>query len=77
MGDSLSALVYLLVACGLNIALDIFFVARLDMGVNGVAYATVIAQAISAVLCFLRLTRMRESFDLKAESIIQITRIMR
>ena len=69
LGDSMSALVYLLVACGLNIALDIFFVARLNMGVNGVAYATVIAQAISAALCFIRLTRMRESFDLKAGSI--------
>ena len=69
LGDSLSALVYLLVACGLNIALDLYFVAYLNMGVNGAAYATVIAQTISALLCLVRLTRMPESFELKLKSI--------
>ena len=59
----LSALVYLLIATVINIALDIFFVAVVQMGVAGVALATVIAQIISATLCLIRLARMRSHFD--------------
>lgn len=65
LGDAFSALVYLLVATGINIVLDIYFVAGLQMGVSGVALATAIAQAVSAVLCFLKLARMSDIFDLK------------
>ncbi|MDE5950835.1 MAG: MATE family efflux transporter [Acetatifactor sp.] len=67
LGDSLSALIYLLVATVLNIGLDIWFVAGLDMGVAGVALATVIAQLVSAALCMLKLRKMTELFDLKAQ----------
>ena len=65
LGDSVSALVYLLVSTVINIVLDLLFVAQFRMGVNGVALATVIAQAISAFLCLLRLMKMKEYFDLK------------
>ena len=65
MGDSISALLYLLVASGLNIALDLLFVAKFEMGVAGVALATVIAQGVSAVLCMLRLMKMKDAFDMK------------
>lgn len=64
MGDSFSALIYLLIATILNIGLDIYFVAELNMGVAGVALATVIAQGISSVLCFWKLFHMRDTFDL-------------
>lgn len=64
LGDSISALVYLLVATVLNIILDIWFVAGFEMGVVGVALATVIAQAVSAVLCVLKLRKMRDLFEL-------------
>jgi len=64
MGDSFSALVYLLVATVINIVLDVLFVARLNMGVAGVSLATVIAQGISSVLCLRKLMRMQETFDL-------------
>ena len=47
LGDSVSALGFLLLAAALNVVLDLLFVQR--MGVAGVALATVIAQAISAV----------------------------
>lgn len=67
LGDSLSALVYLLVATVLNIGLDIGFVAGFHMGVAGVALATVIAQLVSAVLCILKLGKMTELFDLKTQ----------
>ena len=66
MGDSFSALVYLLIATVLNIVLDIFFVAYVQMGVGGVALATVIAQFVSSVLCLIKLARMREHFDFSA-----------
>lgn len=65
LGDSLAALVYLLIATVINIVLDISFVAGLHMGVAGVALATVIAQLISAALCVIKLRRMTEFFDLK------------
>lgn len=65
LGDSVSALVYLLVATIVNIVLDILFVASFHMGVAGVALATAIAQALSAILCFLKLLRMSDIFDMK------------
>lgn len=49
---------YLLIFSSLsNIALDIFFVRELGFGVSGVAWATLIAQGISAVLAFLILLK--------------------
>lgn len=63
MGDSFSTLVYLLIATVINIFLDIYFVASLDMGVMGVALATAIAQIVSSALCMLKLSKMSESFD--------------
>lgn len=64
LGDSVSALVYLLAACGLNIVLDLLFVAAFHMGVAGAAWATIISQAISAVLCMRKLIHMQEFFTL-------------
>ena len=63
LGDSVSALIYLLVATVINIFLDIYFVAGLHMDVAGVALATVIAQLISSALCLIKLSSMREHFD--------------
>ncbi len=65
MGDSVSALLYLLVATVINIALDIVFVVFCGMEVAGVALATVIAQCISSLLCFIKLSKMTENFDFK------------
>ncbi len=65
LGDSVSALVYLLVSTVINIVLDILFVANFNMGVAGVALATAIAQAISAILCLMKLMRMSEVFDFR------------
>lgn len=65
LGDSISALLYLIVASILNIILDLLFVAKFDMGVSGVALATAIAQGVSALLCILRLMKMKELFDVQ------------
>ena len=63
MGDSFWPLVFLLVATVINIALDIFFVAVVQMGVAGVALATIIAQLVSATLCMVKLGLMRRDSD--------------
>ena len=50
IGNSVMPLVFLLISSGLNVALDLWFIAGLGMGVQGAAVATVIAQGISVVL---------------------------
>ena len=69
LGDSLMPLVSLLVASLLTIVLDILFVSRLHMGVAGVAWATIIAQAVSGAMCLVRLCRMRQVVDVNAETL--------
>ena len=67
LGDSVSALGFLLVAAALNVVLDLLFVR--SMGVAGVALATVLSQGISAVLCFMKLRSMRSYFDLSFKTL--------
>ncbi len=57
IGNSVMPLVFLLISSGLNVALDLWFIAGLGMGVQGAAVATVIAQGISGVLCILYVMR--------------------
>ena len=60
---------YLLIFSSLfNIALDVFFVRELAMGVSGVAWATLIAQGISAVLSFFILLREIRGYTLEEEA---------
>ncbi|MEG0305104.1 MAG: MATE family efflux transporter [Oscillospiraceae bacterium] len=47
LGDSRTPLLFLVIACALNIVLDLFFVLVIPLGVAGVAIATVIAQIFS------------------------------
>lgn len=51
LGDSRTPLYFLLLACGINIVLDLLFVVGLGMEVLGAAIATVIAQAVSGIAC--------------------------
>lgn len=52
IGDSLRPLIVLFCSSIINIALDIFCITILDMGVLGAGVATVIAQGISTIICF-------------------------
>ncbi|HON87481.1 MAG TPA: MATE family efflux transporter [Bacillota bacterium] len=61
LGNSVYPLFVLLIASVLNIFLDIWFVAGLEMGVGGAALATIISQAVSAVLCLFKLVRMKDT----------------
>lgn len=53
LGDSKTPLYFLILASIINIVLDLLFVIKFNMGVPGVAYATVIAQATSSILCII------------------------
>lgn len=63
LGDSFSALLYLLITAALNIVLDLAFVEK--MGVAGVALATVIAQMISALLCLRKILSLKDVFRIR------------
>lgn len=69
LGDSFYPLVFLIFAALTNIALDIWFVAGFGWGVQGVAWATIIAQGLSAALCLIRLSRMKDIIALKFNSL--------
>lgn len=68
LGDSFSALLFLFVCAALNVIGDLLLVDR--MGVAGVALATVISQAISAVLCLWKLLRLRDVFTLSKGDLV-------
>ena len=53
MGDSTTPLYFLLISSVMNVALDLFTITVLNMGVAGAAWATVISQGVSGVLCLL------------------------
>lgn len=53
LGDSAKPLVFLIFSSALNIGLDILFVWKFGWGVAGAAWATLIAQAVSAIISFI------------------------
>ena len=53
VGNSTMPLVFLVISCVLNVILAFLFVKAFGWGINGSAYATVIAQAVSALLCYI------------------------
>ncbi len=68
LGDSRSPLYFLILSAAINVVLDIVFIIYGGMGVEGCAYATVIAQAISALLCFLYIVKKYPILHLKKEN---------
>lgn len=57
-GDGKSPLYAMVIACGINIVLDIVFVAFWNMGIAGAAIATLIAQCCSAIYCLFALQKI-------------------
>lgn len=70
LGNSVYPLFVLITASILNIFLDIYFIANLHMGVGGAALATIISQAVSAILCLLKLLRMKDTVDINISMLI-------
>ena len=82
VGDSTRPLVFLIISALLNTVLDLLFVLVFRMGVRGVAYATIIAQLVSAALILITLTREQGPYGLRwrklgidRESVISILRV--
>ncbi|MEA4928624.1 MAG: MATE family efflux transporter [Candidatus Limiplasma sp.] len=69
LGDSTSPLLYLLLTTVLNIGLDILFVTAFGMTTDGVAWATILSQSVSAVLCYCKLTRMPQVLTLNRQAL--------
>lgn len=69
VGDSRHPLYYLIVSSVVNVMLDLFFIAVLGMGVDGAAWATIIAQYVSAIMCLWRLLRVKDNYRVELRKI--------
>ena len=65
VGDSVIPLIILIISAVLNIVLDLLFVCAFQWGVTGAASATVLAQLISAIVCFIYLVKRRSFLLIK------------
>lgn len=57
IGNSLMPLIFLIISSIINVILDFIFITEFNMGIRGAAVATVIAQAVSAILCIVYIVR--------------------
>ena len=67
IGDTVTPLIFLILSSLLNISLDYLFIKGLHMGVAGASIATVLSQAISAVLCMIRIIKKYPILHLSRE----------
>lgn len=65
LGDSKTPLYFLIISSILNIILDIVFITNFSMGIAGAAYATIISQGVSAVLCAIFIVKKLPILKLK------------
>ena len=68
MGDSKSPLIFVSIACCVNIGLNFVFILGCGWGAFGAALATVISQALSMILCILYMIKRKFHFDFKPSS---------
>ena len=64
LGDSKSPVIYLIISACLNVILDLVLIGGLGFGVGAAAFATIVSQILSAVLCIRKLRREPEAFRL-------------
>ncbi len=67
LGDSKTPLYFLLMSSVLNIGLDLFFIIVLHWGVAGAAWATVISQGVSGILCLFYMVKKFEILHIQKE----------
>lgn len=67
LGDSKTPVIFLLISSVLNIGLDLLFIVVLHTGVAGAAWATVISQGISGVLCLLYMIKKFDILHIQKE----------
>ena len=68
-GDSKHPLYYLILSSIINVVLDLLFVGVFKWGVASAALATAISQAVSAILCFIRLVRTKDVYQVHIREI--------
>jgi putative MATE family efflux protein len=69
MGNSKLPLIFVAIACAVNIVGDLFFVAVLKMDVAGAALATILAQAVSVVMSLIIISRQKMPFTFSKKDI--------
>lgn len=69
VGDSRHPLYYLIFSSVVNVVLDLLFVGVFRWGVGSAALATVLSQAASAILCFVRLMRTNDVYQVRIKEI--------
>ncbi|MCC0634338.1 MATE family efflux transporter [Clostridioides sp. ZZV15-6388] len=77
LGDSVTPLYFLIIATILNIVLDLTFIVVLKMGVEGVALATIMAQAVSFIISIIYLNKKHEVLKFKIKGIIYDNKIFK
>lgn len=77
LGDSKRPLIYLIISSGINVLLDLLFIKGFGWGVWAAALATIIAQAISALLCLYHLTRPGTIYQIQLKKMRIETSILR
>lgn len=77
LGDSVTPLYFLIIATILNIVLDLTFIVVLRMGVEGVALATIIAQAVSFIISIIYLNKKHEVLKFKIKGIVYDNKIFK
>ena len=81
MGDSKSPMIFVIIACTLNIILDYIFMGVLGLKAEGAAVATVIAQAVSVIISLIAIVRSKsfklskDDFKLQQDSLGAILKI--
>lgn len=69
LGDSRHPLYYLIFSSTLNVLLDLVFVGLFHFGVGAASLATIISQAVSAALSFIRLMRINDDYRIRISEI--------
>ncbi|HHQ6198946.1 TPA: MATE family efflux transporter [Clostridioides difficile] len=77
LGDSVTPLYFLIIATILNIVLDLTFIVVLRMGVEGVALATIMAQAVSFIISIIYLNKKHEVLKFKIKGIVYDNKIFK
>ena len=67
LGDSITPVIFLVLSAGLNIGLDLLFIVTFHWGVFGAAFATVLSQAVSGILCLILIIKKFNLLHLKRE----------
>ena len=81
MGDSKSPMIFVIIACTLNIILDYIFMGLFGMKAEGAAIATIISQAVSVFISLIAIMRSgslklsKEDFKLQSQALVPILKI--